>query len=105
MNTTAYQKQLTSIMETLAKTAVVEISKLFEANSTFLRLEITRFTSENESLKKKCHFLESELQSARKTAGKMNGTKAPGLTGNIPDVSSFLMHKSVYIDVKCKRLC
>ncbi|XP_077069688.1 uncharacterized protein LOC143722265 [Siphateles boraxobius] len=80
MNTTEYQKQLTSIMETLAKTAVVELSKLFEKNSTFLRLEITRFTSENESLKKKCQFLESELQSARKTAGKMKGTKAPGLT-------------------------
>ncbi|KAK7175251.1 hypothetical protein R3I93_002220 [Phoxinus phoxinus] len=90
MNTTEYQKQLTSIMETLAKTAVVELSKLFEENSTFLRLEITRFTSENESLKKKCHFLESELQSARKTAGKMNGTKAPGLkdTGHRPAIDN-----------------
>lgn len=83
MNTADLQTQITSIMEMLAKTAVVEIGKLFEENSLLLRLEISRCTNENESLKKKCNFLENELQSARKTAGKMNGTKAPGLTGNI----------------------
>ncbi|XP_067277922.1 uncharacterized protein [Pseudorasbora parva] len=77
MNTTDFQTQLTSIMEMLAKAAVVEIGKLFEENSLLLRLEISRCTNENESLKKKCHFLESELHSARKTAGKMNGTEAP----------------------------
>ncbi|KAL1278618.1 hypothetical protein QQF64_025291 [Cirrhinus molitorella] len=64
-------------MEMLAKTAVVEIGKLFDENSLLLRLEISRCTNENESLKKKCHFLENELQSARKSAGKMNGTEAP----------------------------
>uniref|UniRef100_A0A8C1YHB9 Zgc:113210 n=1 Tax=Cyprinus carpio TaxID=7962 RepID=A0A8C1YHB9_CYPCA len=77
MHAAEFQTQLTSIMETLAKTAVVEISKLFEENASFLRLEITRFTSENESLKKKCHFLENTLQCARKSAGKMNGTETP----------------------------
>ncbi|XP_048044258.1 zinc finger protein 135-like isoform X2 [Megalobrama amblycephala] len=77
MNTSDFQSQLTSIMEIMARTAVAEISKLFEENSLLLRLEISRYTNENESLKKKCHFLESELQSARKTAGKMNGTEAP----------------------------
>ncbi|XP_016131464.1 zinc finger protein 37-like [Sinocyclocheilus grahami] len=86
MNTAEFQTHLTAIMETLAKTAVVEISKLLEENASFLRLEFTRFTSENESLKKKCHFLENELQSARKSAGKMNGSPAPfnhpGLTGS-----------------------
>ncbi|XP_073705542.1 uncharacterized protein [Garra rufa] len=83
MNNADFQTQLTSIMEMLAKTAVVEIGKLFEENSLLLRLEISRCTNENESLKKKCHFLENELQSARKNAGKMNGTEAqfnhPGL--------------------------
>ncbi|XP_059414716.1 uncharacterized protein LOC132149469 isoform X2 [Carassius carassius] len=83
MHTADFQTQLTSIMETLAKTAVVEISKLFKENASFLRLEISRCTSENESLKKKCHFLEDELQCARK-GGKANGTEAlschPGLT-------------------------
>ncbi|XP_051742097.1 zinc finger protein 16-like isoform X4 [Ctenopharyngodon idella] len=77
MNTSDFQTQLTSIMEIMARTAVAEISKLFEENSLLLRLEISRCTNENESLKKKCDFLESELQSARKTAGKMNGTEAP----------------------------
>uniref|UniRef100_A0A8C1RPS7 Zgc:113210 n=2 Tax=Cyprinus carpio TaxID=7962 RepID=A0A8C1RPS7_CYPCA len=94
MNTAEFQTQLTSIMETLAKTAVVEIRKLFEENASFLRLEISRFTSENESLKKKCHLLENELQCARKSAGKMNGTEAPschpGLTdtGHRPAIDS-----------------
>ncbi|XP_050962299.1 oocyte zinc finger protein XlCOF22-like [Labeo rohita] len=77
MNAADFQTQLTSIMEIMARTAVAEISKLFEENSLLLRLEITRRTSENESLKKKCHFLENELQSARKSAGEMNGTEAP----------------------------
>ncbi|XP_065141242.2 uncharacterized protein [Paramisgurnus dabryanus] len=76
MNTVDFQTQLTSIMETLTKSAVVEIGKLVEENSLFLRLEITRCTRENESLLQKCRFLESELQSARKTAGKMNRTGA-----------------------------
>ncbi|XP_067277934.1 zinc finger protein 500-like [Pseudorasbora parva] len=77
MDTAELQTQLISIMETVAKTAVVETLKLFQKNSFLLRLEISRCTNENESLKKKCHFLESELHSARKTAGKMNGTEAP----------------------------
>jgi len=93
MNTADLQTQITSIMEMLAKTAVVEIGKLFEENSLLLRLEISRCTNENESLKKKCHFLESELQSARKTAGKMKGTEAsfshPGLRGDL------LMHDTL----------
>ncbi|XP_052408083.1 uncharacterized protein LOC127953145 [Carassius gibelio] len=84
MHTADFQTQLTSIMETLAKTAVVEISKLLKENASFLRLEISRCTSENVSLRKKCHFLENELQCARKGSGKMNGTEAlschPGLT-------------------------
>ncbi|XP_073705558.1 uncharacterized protein [Garra rufa] len=77
MNAADFQTHLTSIMEILARTAVAEISKLFEENSLLLRSEISRRTSENESLKKKCHFLENELQSARKSSGKMNGTQAP----------------------------
>ncbi|XP_043106529.1 zinc finger protein 135-like [Puntigrus tetrazona] len=77
MNTADFQTQLTSIMEIMARTAVAEISKLFEENSLLLRLEISRRSSENESLRKKCHFLEKELQFARKTAGKVNGIEAP----------------------------
>ncbi|XP_051742073.1 uncharacterized protein LOC127508314 isoform X2 [Ctenopharyngodon idella] len=101
MNTTEFQTQLTSIMETLAKTAVVELSKLFEKNSSFLRLEISRFSSENESLKKKCHFLESELQSARKTAGKMNGTKGPFSHSGLTDTG----HRPAIDNVFGKEWC
>ncbi|XP_051995023.1 uncharacterized protein zgc:113210 [Xyrauchen texanus] len=75
-NAVDFQTQLTSIMEMLAKTAIVEIGKLFEDNSLMLRSEISRCTNQIESLRQKCHFLESELQTARKTAGKMNGTDA-----------------------------
>ncbi|XP_056108483.1 histone-lysine N-methyltransferase PRDM9-like isoform X1 [Rhinichthys klamathensis goyatoka] len=94
MNTADFQTQLTSIMEIMARTAVVEISKLFEENSLLLRLEISRCTNENESLKKKCHSLESELQSARKPAGKMKGPEDPfshpGLrdTGHRPTIDN-----------------
>ncbi|XP_051571183.1 uncharacterized protein LOC127450830 isoform X1 [Myxocyprinus asiaticus] len=78
MNTVDFQTQLTSIMEMLAKTAIVEIGKLFEENSSFVRLEISRCTNQIESLQQKCHLLENELQSARKTASEkmMNGTDA-----------------------------
>ncbi|XP_051995025.1 uncharacterized protein LOC127652736 [Xyrauchen texanus] len=83
MNAVDFQTQLTSIMEILAKTAIVEIGKLFEENSSYVRLEISRHISVNETLKRKCNLLESELQAARKTVEKMNGTAAPfsdGLT-------------------------
>uniref|UniRef100_A0A9J8BRZ7 Zgc:113210 n=1 Tax=Cyprinus carpio carpio TaxID=630221 RepID=A0A9J8BRZ7_CYPCA len=91
MNTADFQTQFTSIMEIMARTAVCsEISKLFEENSLLLRLEISRCTNENASLKKKCNFLENEVQS-----GKMNGTEGPssrhpGLTdtGHRPAIDS-----------------
>ncbi|XP_056310094.1 zinc finger protein 37 homolog [Danio aesculapii] len=77
MNTADFQTHLTAIIEIMVRTAAAEISKLFEENSLLLRMEILRCTNENESLKKKCNFLENELESARKTAGEMNGTQAP----------------------------
>ncbi|XP_073705550.1 uncharacterized protein [Garra rufa] len=101
MNTAEFQTHLTSIMETLAKTAVVEISKLFEQNASVLRLEITRFSSENESLKKKCHFLENELQSARKSAGKMNGTEPPSSHSGLTDTG----HRPAIDNVFGKEWC
>ncbi|KAI4882415.1 hypothetical protein NFI96_025172 [Prochilodus magdalenae] len=61
-----FQTQLSSIMEMLAKTAVVEIGKLVEESHAVLRLEITRRISENESLKTKCDFLETELKATRR---------------------------------------
>lgn len=86
MNSVDFQTQLTSIMETLAKTAVIEIGKLFQDNSSMLRLEISRCTRENESLQQKCIFLEKELKAARKAAVKVKRTEASfndGSTGYI----------------------
>lgn len=87
MNSVDFQTQLTSIMETMAKTAVAEISKLLEANCLFLRLEISRCTRENEALQQKCQYLDTELQAARKNAVKMDSTEASfthaELTGNL----------------------
>lgn len=84
MNPVDFQTQLTSVMDMLAKTAVVEICKLFEENYSLLGLEITRCTNENDSLRKKCLFLETELQAARRNGSKMNSTEdsfSGGLTG------------------------
>lgn len=82
MNSVGFQTELTSIMETLAKTAVIEIGKLFQENSSLLRLEISRCTRENESLQQKCLFLEKELKAARKAAGKVNRTEASFCDGS-----------------------
>ncbi|TRY92159.1 hypothetical protein DNTS_015083 [Danionella cerebrum] len=74
MNTADFQTQLSSILEIMAKTAVVEISKLFEENSLLLRLQISRCTEQNDFLQKRCRLLESQLKSARKPAGGSNGS-------------------------------
>lgn len=80
MNSVDFQTELTSIMETLAKTAVIEIGKLFQENSSLLRLEITRCTRENESLQQKCVFLEKELKVARKV-NRTEASFSDGSTG------------------------
>ncbi|XP_055043958.2 uncharacterized protein [Misgurnus anguillicaudatus] len=77
MNTVGFHTQLTSIMEVLANAAVVEIGKLFEDHYALLGLEIKRCTNENDSLRKKCLFLETELQAARRNTSRMNETEAP----------------------------
>lgn len=63
-----FQSQLASIMEMLAKTAVLEIGKLVEESHAVFRREISRRISENEGLKKKCGLLESELKASRRSA-------------------------------------
>ncbi|KAJ8272821.1 hypothetical protein GJAV_G00093840 [Gymnothorax javanicus] len=57
--------RLMCIMETLAKTAVVEIEKLLEDNCAVLRLEMSRCHLENEKLKRKIRRMECELATAR----------------------------------------
>lgn len=65
-----FQSQLASIMEILAKTAVLEIGKLVEESHAVFRREISRRISENEGLKKKCELLESELKASRKRSAE-----------------------------------
>ncbi|XP_062871520.1 uncharacterized protein LOC134333454 isoform X2 [Trichomycterus rosablanca] len=66
-----FQSQLASIMEMLAKTAVLEIGKLVEESHAVFKRELSRRISENESLKNKCDLLESELRASRRSAQKI----------------------------------
>ncbi|XP_029626773.1 zinc finger protein 135 [Salmo trutta] len=59
------QTQLASIMDVLARAAVVEISQLFSESSADLHLEISRSYKDNEALKMKMKGMKSELFSLR----------------------------------------
>ncbi|XP_045906868.1 zinc finger protein 652-B-like [Micropterus dolomieu] len=59
-NCVAFQSKLTSIMEMLAKTAVVEISKLWEDGFTLVQVELRRRENEIEALNRKLMLMESE---------------------------------------------
>lgn len=61
-NCADFHSQLTSIMDILAKAAVAEIIKVVENNCCVLRLEINRSQNENERLKRKIQWMESELR-------------------------------------------
>lgn len=66
MSTTfSFQSQLVSIMDSLSKTAVLEISKLVEIESKVLKLEITRGRNEIASLTDKLQLMENLLWSAQ----------------------------------------
>lgn len=55
----SFQSQLVSIMDTLAKTAIFEISKLVDIESRGLKQEISRSQREIASLKNKLQMMES----------------------------------------------
>ncbi|KAJ8336428.1 hypothetical protein SKAU_G00376480 [Synaphobranchus kaupii] len=67
-NCIAFQTQLASIMEVLAKAAVAEISKLVEDGSVVLHLEVSRSHEEIDGLRRKLQQVESELRTAREAA-------------------------------------
>ncbi|GAA6230570.1 zinc finger protein 350-like [Lates japonicus] len=62
-NCVAFQSKLTSIMEMLAKAAVVEISKLWEDGFALVQVELRRRESEIEALNAKLKLMESERRS------------------------------------------
>lgn len=57
----AFQAQLSSIMEALAKAAVAEVCGLVEESYAVLQLEISRSHSENEALRSKLRTAEDML--------------------------------------------
>ncbi|KAJ8258781.1 hypothetical protein COCON_G00177930 [Conger conger] len=65
VNFVTFQAQLASIMEVLAKAAVVEITKLVEDSSAEIRLEMSRNQYENVALRRKLSRMESDLVLAR----------------------------------------
>ncbi|XP_039999036.1 zinc finger and SCAN domain-containing protein 5A [Xiphias gladius] len=71
-NCVAFQSKLTSIMEMLAKTAVVEISRLWEDGFALVQVELRRRESEIEALNTKLMLMENERLSALSHAQTTN---------------------------------
>lgn len=61
----SFQNQLSSIMDALSKTAVLEISKLVEIESKMLKIEINRGRNEVASLTEKLQLMEKLLYMAQ----------------------------------------
>ncbi|KAG5841731.1 hypothetical protein ANANG_G00169880, partial [Anguilla anguilla] len=61
-----FQTQITSIMEIMTKSAIAEITRLFDDSSSILCLKISRSLHENQALKRKLQLLQQELSTARK---------------------------------------
>ncbi|XP_042353013.1 zinc finger and SCAN domain-containing protein 2 [Plectropomus leopardus] len=71
-NCVAFQSKLTSIMEMLAKAAVVEISKLWEDGFALVQVELRRRESEIEALNRKLVLMENERLSVLSQAQTTN---------------------------------
>ncbi|XP_061110886.1 zinc finger protein 629-like isoform X2 [Conger conger] len=65
-NYTNFQTQITTIMELMAKTAIADITKLFDDSFSVLCLEISRSLQENEALKNKLQLVQHERRTMRK---------------------------------------
>ncbi|KPP64436.1 hypothetical protein Z043_117218, partial [Scleropages formosus] len=61
-------EQLASIMEILTRSAVTEISKLVNDSSAVLQLEMCRRQNENEALRRKLEWMETELETQRRSS-------------------------------------
>lgn len=65
-----FHSQLSSIMETMARTVLSQVCKLVDEDSTELRLELSRLLTANSSLAERVNSLEGELTAARGDAPK-----------------------------------
>ncbi|XP_029996591.1 myoneurin-like [Sphaeramia orbicularis] len=64
----SFHSQLSSIMETMARTALSEVCKLVDEDSAELRMELSRLLFANSALAEKVNSLECELAIARSDA-------------------------------------
>lgn len=71
-NAVAFQSKLASIMEMLAKAAVVEISKLWEDGFALIQVELHRREGEIEALNRKLMLMEKERQTVLSQAQTTN---------------------------------
>lgn len=67
----SFHSQLSSIMETLARSALSQVCKLVDEDSAELRQELSRLLFANSALSEKVNSLESELTTARGDAPKL----------------------------------
>ncbi|KAM4727691.1 uncharacterized protein FYW61_010905 [Anableps anableps] len=73
-NCVAFQSKLTSIMEMLAKTAVMEISKLWEDGFAVVQVELLRRESEIKALNRKLISMENERFTALSQAANKSSS-------------------------------
>ncbi|XP_062388879.1 zinc finger and SCAN domain-containing protein 2-like [Sardina pilchardus] len=86
----SFQSQLSSIMDTLAKTAIFEISKLVDMESRGLKQEISRSQREIASLKNKLQIMESLIWTAEEH--KRNAVSDDGLILREPTLEDHNMN-------------
>ncbi|XP_075954860.1 uncharacterized protein LOC142956947 [Anarhichas minor] len=86
-NCVAFQSKLTSIMEVLAKAAVVEISKLWEDGFALVQLELRRREGEIEALNRKLVLMENERLTSLSPPSSSKRELQP-LTGDGPIIDS-----------------
>ncbi|KAK2833318.1 hypothetical protein Q5P01_017207 [Channa striata] len=67
----SFHSQLSSIMETLARSALGQVCKLVDEDSAELRLELSRLLFANSALAEKVNSLECELTIVRSNAPKL----------------------------------
>lgn len=91
-NCVAFQSKLTSIMEMLAKAAVVEISKLWEDGFALVQVELRRREGEIEALNRKLKLMENERLTVETQAASKSRREQPSKllppAGDEPTVDS-----------------
>lgn len=87
-NSVDIHTQLASIMEVFAKSALAEMSKAIDNDSTLLRQEISRREREIEALWRRLQLTENELKSARQTQAKKSPANSRSVGIQVNDGAS-----------------